>query len=118
MEDAQLRALYLLLLLPGLALANPMVVCDPYPAGTPQPDSFSCQLDTAAAVSVPATRNADGSVALNWDVGPLGISNGSHKITCIAVASASAPWGNSDPATLSFVKALPNAPGGLRLIIR
>jgi len=94
------------------ARAAPFLVSDPYPASGPLPDAFSCQLDNGALVSsVPAVA-ADNSKSLLLDVGPMGITNGSHTFKCSAVSSL---WGSSAITNFPFVRGVPSAPSGLGL---
>lgn len=101
-----------LLTMCDIGIAAPFLVSDPYPKAGPQPDSFTVQLDSTAPLTVPATVNADGSKQLRMDVGPLGITNGSHMFTVKAVALS----GVSAAANFPFTWALPDTPANLRLI--
>lgn len=92
--------------------AAPFLTCNPYPSSGPLPDTFSVGLDSGALISVPARKNADGSRDLYYDLGPLGITNGSHQFKVAAVNSV---WGSSTQVNFTFVKAVPSAPSGLGL---
>ncbi len=109
MRAWKLRVLIVALLMPS-AQAAPFLVCDPYPAAGPLPDSFSVGLDSGALISVPARINGDGSRDLFYDLATLGISNGSHQFKVTAVSSL---WGSSPQTNFTFVKAAPTAPSGL-----
>lgn len=102
----------LVLLLSAPAMGAPFLTCDPYPASGPLPDSFSVGLDSGATISVPARTNGDGSKDIFFDLGPLGITNGSHQLKVTAVSSV---WGSSTQVNFQFVKAVPSAPSGLGL---
>jgi len=93
------------------AHAAPFLVCDPYPSTAPQPDSFSCVLDSGAAISIPATKNPDSSVQLHYDLKTL--ATGAHTAQCAAVSSL---WGSSPQSgKLSFFAGIPAAPANLGL---
>ena len=94
-----------------VAHAAPFLVCASYPAGSPQPDSFSVVMDGGAAVSSPALKNADNSVQLHYDLASL--PSGSHSVTVKAV---SALWGSSaSSAPFAFTNAVPATPGTITI---
>jgi hypothetical protein len=88
--------------------ASPFLVCTPVPATSPQPTSYTIQGLPAVNVAVPATKNADGSVQLHYDL--TGLAVGSYTVT----ATATNLWGTS-PASVPFTfsSALPAAPMSL-----
>lgn len=107
-----MRALALALAVLAMAgCAAPFLVSDPYPATGPQPDQFLVTVGTAAPVTVPATKNADGTAYLKWDVGSIG--TGPKTVT----AKAKNAWGESAAsAPFSFTAGAPGAAAGLRLV--
>ncbi len=104
-------ALATVLALPFIgALAAPFLTCDPYPATGPQPTEFVITVGTAAPITVAATKEADGDVALKWDVGT---QTGSKTLT----VKAKNAWGESAAtAPFSFVAGVPAAAAGMRLV--
>ncbi len=107
----KLPPLVLLGALCSTANAAPFLVCDPYPSSGPQPTEFLVTVGTAAPVTVPATRQTDGSVILKRDV--AGIGTGAKTVT----AKAKNAWGESAAsAPFSFVAGAPPAAAGMRLV--
>lgn len=105
-------------LLFGLAMAlithtaqsSPFLVCDPYPATSPQPDAFLVTVGTAAPVTVPATKETDGGVILKWDL--AGIGEGAKTVK----VRAKSAWGESaDSLPFAFMPGVPAPPGGIRI---
>lgn len=92
------------------SIAAPFLVCDPYPATGPQPTDFVITVGTAAPITVPAFKEADGDVILKWDVGTL---TGAKTLTVKAKNS----WGESAAtAPFSFVAGAPGPAAGMRLV--
>ena len=105
------RLILALLVFAGPVLGAPFLVSDPYPNTAPQPDSFRVGLDSGALINVPTFTNPDGSKQLYYDLGPLGITNGSHQFKVTAV---NALWGlESTQTNFTFAKGAPGAPAGL-----
>lgn len=75
--------------------AAPFLVCDPYPADKPQPDVFLVTVGTAPPISVPASKDANGSVALKWDLASIG--TGAKTVT----VKAKSAWGSQPTVSLS-----------------
>lgn len=107
--------LFCALALPGLAVAAPFVVSDPYPASGVQPDGFAVSVDGGAVVESPA-QAVTGGVRMYFDIG--GLPAGSHTITVRAYKNYQEPWTRkeSDPVNFTFtVPAAPSAPAGIGL---
>jgi hypothetical protein len=92
--------------------AAPFLVCDPYPADKPQPDVFLVTVGTAPPISVPASKDANGSVALKWDLASIG--TGAKTVT----VKAKSAWGESaDSTPFSFTPGVPVTPGRIGLSV-
>ena len=84
----------LAVLIANTATAAPFLVCDPYPADVVQPDGFVVNVSGLPAVTVPASKDANGLNYLKYDVGAI---SGQKTITvqgknAWGVSSASAPF--------------------------
>lgn len=107
-----------LVLIPTLLWAAPFLVCDPYPAGEPQPTYFLVSIDGGNEANIPATT-ITGGVILHQDVG--GISVGVHSWTVKACMPLD-PFGSggcSVSSPFSYTRQPPGnvlgAPTGTRL---
>jgi len=107
--------LFCALALPGLAVAAPFVVSDPYPASGVQPDGFAVSVDGGAVVESPA-QAVTGGVRLYYDVSA--VSAGTHTLRVKAYKN-DAVWGRleSTEAVFTFSRpASPSAPAGIGLV--
>jgi len=107
--------LFCALALPGLAVAAPFVVSDPYPAASLQPDGFAVAVDGGAVVESPA-QAVTGGVRLYYDVSA--VSAGTHTLRVKAYKN-DAVWGRleSTEAVFTFSRpASPSAPAGIGLV--
>lgn len=94
----------------GIAFANPFLVCDPQ-TGV---DNYKVEISGPTTVSVDIQPDATGQYGFKLDLADVTLPNGSYSVR----ANASNMWGTSSWSTsFPFVKALPGAPGGIKLIL-
>ena len=87
------------------ALADPFLVCDPQP----KTDVTHYVITGDINATVPAKDLGDGTVRLEYDL--AGIVEGTFNLE----VKAKNVWGQSTPVPFDFVKALPAAPGAIRI---
>jgi hypothetical protein len=104
-----LLAVVVVMLLAGPALADPWLVCDPYPTGD-KPDGFKYVLDTGTEVSVAYSERLFGTenVAVVCDLAT--VTTGNHNIG----VKAWNIWGDSASVPFAFSKSLPGGPSHYR----
>jgi len=85
--------------------ARPWLECDPYPAGSVQPDSFVIKEAGEPDIEIPAFVNQDGSRKLRWDL--EGLPVGKHDFT---IAAKSELWGVSAFVPFGFTIEVPRDP--------
>lgn len=95
---------------PSSVAARPWLECDPYPAGTIQPDSFVIKEAGQPDIEVAAFVNQDGSKKLRWDLEALPV--GKHDVT---IAAKSELWGVSVFVPFGFTKDLPKDPANITI---
>jgi len=109
--------------LPGIALATPFVVCDPYPPAVVQPDNFKVTMD-GGAVTNSAPQTVPEGVRLRYDLATISV--GSHSMTVQACKTYPADEWHPNPteacsATVNFPftrpaeGTSPSAPASIRL---
>ena len=106
MKKILISLVVVFVLVPGLCLASPFLVCDPYPPTDNQPDYFWVKMDSADRVkSLPV--DVTGGKILKYDL--AGVSAGDHRVE-VAACQASDAWGEvcSSPAVFTFRR--PSAP--------
>lgn len=107
------KALAILALIAGNAMAQPFLVCDPYPANTDATQvvqSFTITGIGTSPITTPAVLNADGTQSLHYDLSSLG--NGSVTVT----VAATNQWGTGAASVpFSFTKAVVGAPSHVKI---
>ena len=105
------KTMILSLLLVGVAQAAPFLVCDPYPASSTQPTSFTVTISGVTnPIPTPAVA-VTGGVAMHLDLGPYNLT-GARTLTVVA----NNLWGSSVASSpLAFTAGTPGVPSGLGL---
>ena len=106
------KLLAAMLLFPGIALASPWLICDPYPNTGPQPTEFIVNISGITAPMVTPAIDVTGGKAMKLDLGPLNLV-GAKTVTAKARNPAYGESANSAP--FSFTAGVPAVPGGLTL---
>ena len=105
------KLLAAMLLFPGIALATPFLMCDPYPNTGPQPTEFIVNVSGITAPIVTPAVDVTGGKVLKLDLGPLNLV-GPKTVT----AKARNAYGESAlSAPFSFTAGAPAVPSGLTL---
>jgi hypothetical protein len=105
------KLLVAMLLFPGMTLASPWLICDPYPNTGPQPTEFVVNISGITAPIVTPAVDVTGGKAMKLDLGPLNLV-GAKTVT----AKARSPYGESaNSAPFSFTAGAPASPTGLTL---
>lgn len=100
-----------LALISTAAHASPSLVSDPWPLPpAAQPSTCLYQEGTSAAVSVPVTKNVDGSVYCKWDLASVTRAAHSYQVW------VSNPWGESAKIPFAFSAAVPAGTTGLQVV--
>lgn len=107
--------LYLVALVPTMAIAAPFVVSDPSP-DTPQPTHCGLLLDATAKVDVAVAKDANGKAYCQFDM--AGIPTGAHTVKATFVLNDPI-WGRVEsPVSVPLALTRPGspiAPAGLGL---
>jgi predicted secreted protein len=104
-----LLAALVVMLLAVPALADPWLVCDPYPTGA-KPDGFKYVLDTGTEVSVAYSERLFGTENCAVVCDLAGVTTGNHNIS----VKAWNIWGDSASVPFAFSKSLPGGPSQYR----
>lgn len=97
-------------LLPGLVVAAPFLVSDPYPATGGQPDSFVISETGKPDVTIPASINQTGLKYFRWDLAEL--PTGRHDLSI----KAKNMWGVSSASPFGFTKEPPADLQNMRIV--
>lgn len=96
----------------GYALANPFLVCEPYPASGVQPDSFTVVLNGTTYTAAAVKDSVTGAVSLKFDLAGKW-ATGTNSVKAAAVSSM---WGASAfTVPLGFSAGTPAVPFGVGL---